>query len=274
MPTHKTLAKKKYIFLDIFFSTKAFILKKCIFYMAHRIPLLEKLFNHYGLSEEDRGRIRTDLALIKAKDEETFLHSARVTLLSMKIARHLGMDTKPLLFAAPRHDDGKIFVPDEILKKKKNWGPKDSAAMKAHPVDTFKRVEPTNAFSAYIAVNHHRHGPQPYPERLPNGTHKLTLRAKRLAFEYSKVLAIADCWDAAVNRKNSRFNGKLNLKIVKEAMLRDLQKMQPMVNKLFNEKFFTEQMLANSVMGKAIRGRSLARKKFAVKMRKRIRTRR
>jgi len=258
-----------------FLPQKLLFLGNAFFYMSYRIPLFEKLFADYELSEEDKGRIRTDLALLKAKDRETFLHSARVTLLSMKIAKYLGMNTKPLLFAAPRHDDGKMLVPDKVLKKKKNWGPKDSAAMKAHPVDTFKRVEPANAFSAYIAVNHHRHGLNPYPEKLPKGTHELTLSAKRRAFEYSKVLAIADCWDATVNRRNSRFAGqKITLNLVKEAMIHDLQRIRPMVDKLFNEKFFTEQMLAKTVMGKTNNGRVLARKKFAVKVRKRIRTKR
>lgn len=219
--------------------------------MTFKIPLFEKLFNEYGLSEEDKSRIRTDLEAIKVKDEETFLHSVRVTLLSMKIAKHLGMDPKPLLFAAPRHDDGKILVPDKVLKKKKNWGPEDSAIMKNHSTQSFRMLEPTNAFSAYIAVDHHRHGENPYPRRLPKGTHELSVKAKRLAFEYSKPLAIADCWDAAVNRRNSRFNGKrVTLKIVREALLHDLIHMQPMVNKLFEEKFFTQQMLANTVMGR------------------------
>ncbi|MFA5930836.1 MAG: HD domain-containing protein [archaeon] len=227
--------------------------------MVLKIPLFEKLFNDYGLSEEDKGRIRRDLEAIKAKDEETFLHSVRVTLLSMKIAKQLGMDPKPLLFAAPRHDDGKILVPNKVLKKKKNWGPEDSAIMKAHPVDSFRMLEPTNAFSAYIDVDHHRHGENPYPKRLPKGeTFVLSPKAKRLAFEYSKPLAIADCWDAAVNRKNSRFGGKrITLKLIREAMLHDLSHIQPMVNKLFEEKFFTQQMLANTVMGREKRRLSL-----------------
>lgn len=235
------------------------------------IPLFEKLFNEYGLGEADRERIRTDLASLEARDKETFLHSIRVTLLSMKIAKHFGMDTHPLFFSAPRHDDGKLLVPDRVLKKRKNWGPSDSAAMKAHPVDSFRMLEPTNAFSAYIAVNHHRHGLNPYPKRLPKGTHQLTLRAKREAFEYSKVLAIADCWDAAVNRKNSRFAGKrITLDLVKEVMLHDLARIQPMVNQLFNEKFFNEEMLAKSTMGKTNKRNILERKKVALKFKRRV----
>jgi len=235
------------------------------------IPLFEKLFIEYGLREEDRERIRTDLALLKAKDRETFLHSVRVTLLSMKIAKHFGMNTRPLFFSAPRHDDGKLLVPDKVLKKKKNWGPSDSAVMKAHPVDSFKRLEPTNAFSAYIAVNHHRHGPNPYPKKLPKGTHNLSLRAKREAFEYSKILAIADCWDAAVNRNNNRFAGKrITLDLVKEVMLHELARIQPMVNQLFNENFFNEEMLAKSTRGKVNKRNLLERKKVTLKIKRRI----
>jgi hypothetical protein len=213
--------------------------------MFNKEPLLNGLFEEYGLSEVEQNRIIRDLARIKSKDSQTYYHSLRTTLLAMEIAKHFGLDPKPLLFAGPRHDFGKINTPDHILKKKGNFTHEDHLKMGPHPADMFHHVHPTNAFTAQIGVSHHRHQLNPYPKKLPKGEVKLTHKAKLLANKYSKHLALADWLDAALFRKNSRFAGQaLTVDLLKSTMLHDMPKLKSMIEKIFADGIVNEKLIA------------------------------
>jgi hypothetical protein len=241
-----------------------------------RVSELEGLFEQYQVKEFDRQLIRRDLGLLREKDFETFAHSVRTTLLSMKIAQLLGMDPKPLLFAGPRHDVGKKNTPNKVLKKKSNFTREDREAMKPHPTDSFNHLLRTNLFSAQIGVSHHRHGNDPYPKRLPRGAGVLSHKTKLLANKYSKPLAIADWIDAALFRKNSRFSGQqVTLELVKREMLKDMPKLSQMIEKVFSEGLVNEQMLIMARQRRAslqrrsrVSRRSTVKKSFTVRRKK------
>ncbi len=235
-----------------------------------RVSELEELFEQYGVKEFDRQLIRRDLGILRSKDVETFFHSVRTTLLAMRIAQHFGMDPKPMLIAGPRHDIGKKDVPNKILKKKGTFTSEDKSAIKPHATDTYNRLIRTSVFSAQIGVNHHRHGKDPYPKRIPKGPNVLSQKAKLLANKYSKALAIADWIDAALFRKNSRFSGReVTLDLIKKEMLKEMPKLSKMIELVFSDGIINEQMLANAKQKRESQliGKSFVRKKTALKRR-------
>ncbi len=215
--------------------------------MYGKVPVLETLFDEYNLTQLDRAYIARDLLLLKKKDLATYAHSIRTTLFAMEIAKYLGQNPRNLLFAGPRHDIGKLEVPNKVLKKKGKFNDEDRAVMKFHPVDTALHVAETHPYSALIGVNHHRHGVHPYPKRIPKieSLQNLSHEAKLSAHKESKLLAIADWFDAAVYRRNSKFFGqKITLDLIRQEMINEMPKLKGTIDKLFDGKFFKPEMLS------------------------------
>jgi len=223
--------------------------------MHQKVPSLEHLFEEFNVSQKDREYIVRDLMMLKKKDIVTFAHSIRTTLMAVEIAKHLGLNPKALLYAGPRHDMGKLEVPNKVLKKKGVFTDEDRAVMKFHPVDTAIHVAETNPYSALIGVNHHRHSTHPYPKRIPKieSLAGMSHSAKRSAHNESKLLAIADWFDAAVYRKNSKFQGKkINLDFIREEMTKEMPKLKGTIDKLFTSGFFKKEDLVHLKVKKSI----------------------
>ncbi|MFA6065338.1 MAG: HD domain-containing protein [archaeon] len=232
--------------------------------MYERIPALETLFDEYQLTSKDRAYIVRDLLRLKKKDLVTYSHSIRTTFLAMEIAKYLGLNPRALLFAGPRHDVGKLEVPDKILKKKGIFNDADRAVMSQHPTDTAIHVSQTNPYSALIGVNHHRHAVKPYPKSIPKieALQNLSHEAKISAHKESKLLAIADWFDAAVYRRNSKFIGKeVTLDVIRREMIKEMPKLKGTIDKLFEGGFFKTEMLLPLKRNKYVFPKRFAREK-------------
>jgi|GEM_PF-6476252 len=205
---------------------------------------IDSLLKEYNVNETDSRRIRADLERIRKKDLETYAHSIRTTFLSVELAKFFGLNPKAFVYAAPRHDYGKVHVEDRVLKKKGRFTSSDRVKMSTHPLYAFNHTKQDNPFSALLEGMHHMHNAEPYPAELPLGKSRILREKEADAKEYSKVLAIADWWDAAVNRKNSRtVPEKLTLEFLRAEMKKGLPKLGKMIDRLFEEGFFNETKL-------------------------------
>jgi len=206
---------------------------------------LEPLFEKYHLTEEERAPILLDLIALRKKHKGTYEHSIRTTLLAVEIAKHLGMNPRELLLASPRHDIGKKEISNKVLNKKGEFTSEDRRVMSEHPTSTAHHVAKTNPHGALIGLKHHRHKEAPYPKRLPSidSINNLPHPEKRTAHNESKILAIADWFEAAVYRKSNKFGGrKVTLDLIKTEMIKEMPKLRGIIERLFQEGFFAKKM--------------------------------
>lgn len=141
------------------------------------------------------------LTTIRDYDEYTFVHSVNVTIFTVSIGKRLGL-TKLQLYdlglAALFHDVGKSRVPLEVLNK---TGPLDDdewRIMQAHPwlgvltlfgLRGYGEIPYRSMITAY--EHHMKTDLTGYPK---------TLRPRTLSV-YSKIIAVADAFDAATSRR-------------------------------------------------------------------------
>jgi len=136
------------------------------------------------------------LSSIKNYDEYTYNHSTNVAVLSITFGQHLGLDKEMLStlgMAALLHDVGKVDIDKEVLNKSGKLSRDEWEMLKAHPLLGVGKLLKTGEMremlirAMVVAFQHHRRiDLQGYPET--TSTRDLNL--------FSKVVAIADCYDA------------------------------------------------------------------------------
>jgi putative nucleotidyltransferase with HDIG domain len=146
------------------------------------------------ISEDES--VMLSLTSIKNYDEYTFNHSANVSVYSIAFGQKLGLDKQALSdlgMAGMFHDIGKVRVPKEILHKPGRLSADEWEIMKNHSVYgaeiLLRARELTDATirNIMVAFEHHLNVDLGgYP----------TLSDRRDLNLFSKIVAIADCFDA------------------------------------------------------------------------------
>lgn len=145
--------------------------------------------------------IQTTIALaaaIDAKDHYTHGHIARVTALSLEIAKKLSRKNKKIFtekffehlhIASLLHDIGKIGVPESILNKQGPLDSEEKKKMEEHPIVGTTILQPINELEeAILGVKYHheKYDGSGYPERL---------KGKQIPLVAS-IISVADTFDA------------------------------------------------------------------------------
>lgn len=130
--------------------------------------------------------------VIDAKSPDTAGHSARVGMITDKIAEKLGMSSasrRLLRRAAILHDVGKLGVSSAILEKPGKLDAEEWESMRAHAALTTNILGQIGVMSemAMIAGSHH--------ERLDGKGYPLGLNESSISLE-SRIITIADIYDA------------------------------------------------------------------------------
>ncbi|MGD8727795.1 MAG: HD domain-containing protein [Gemmatimonadales bacterium] len=141
------------------------------------------------------------LTTIRDYDEYTFVHSVNVTIFAVSIGKRLGL-TKLQLFdlglAALFHDVGKSRVPLEVLNKEGPLDDDEWRIMQAHPwlgvltlfgLRGYGEIPYRSMIAAY--EHHMKIDLTGYPR---------SVRQRKLSV-YSKIIAVADAFDAATSRR-------------------------------------------------------------------------
>ena len=141
------------------------------------------------------------LTTIRDYDEYTFTHSVNVCIFSVALGKRLGLSKLQLFdlgMAALFHDIGKSRVPLEVLNKSSGLTDVEWRLMAAHPwlgVLALFQVRGTQEVpyrSVVVAVEHHmKTDLTGYPR---------SIRPRQMGI-YSKVVAVADSFDAATSRR-------------------------------------------------------------------------
>jgi response regulator RpfG family c-di-GMP phosphodiesterase len=137
---------------------------------------------------------------LEIRDRETEGHTRRVTELTMRLARYMGVSDHEMVNiyrGVLLHDIGKMGVPDDILKKKGKLTPDEWAEMRQHPIYAYNLLSPISFLRGAVDIPycHHEHWDgSGYPRGLKGEQIPLTAR----------IFAVIDNWDALLSDRPYR----------------------------------------------------------------------
>ena len=126
------------------------------------------------------------------RDKETEGHSQRVTDLTLRIAKELGVKDEDLVHirrGALLHDLGKIGIPDNILLKPGRLTEEEWVIMKNHPVIAYDMLNPIEYLRPALDIpycHHEKRDGSGYPRGLKGEEIPLAAR----------IFTVVDVWDA------------------------------------------------------------------------------
>ncbi len=160
-----------------------------------------------GIEDIVRGFIRSFrqeinplgiLASIKSSHEYTFTHVANVGILTMSTAESIGFSGEHLHqigVASLLHDVGKLFIPEEILKKPGALTPEERKIMETHTVKGARyltNLEGIPKLAVLAALEHHiKYDGTGYPN----------IRGGWRPNIASQIIAVADVFDAMRSKR-------------------------------------------------------------------------
>jgi putative nucleotidyltransferase with HDIG domain len=136
---------------------------------------------------------------VEAKDVYTQGHSRRVAQYALILAKHMkkSVDMAELELTGVLHDIGKISTPDAVLLKEGKLTQQEYDVMKRHPLDGMQLAKSlgfSQKVQSGILHHHERYDGKGYPYGLAGEDIPL----------YSRILAIADSFDAMTSRRAYR----------------------------------------------------------------------
>lgn len=147
--------------------------------------------NH--LMELEKANLEILLALVrmlKFRDDETDKHSERVTELFLRLGEKLGgMDMELEYRGALLHDIGKMFVPDNILRKPGKLTAGETTIMKLHPQNAYDLLSPIRYLEKCLDIPYCHH------EKWDGSGYPNALQGSNIHI-YGRITALADVFDA------------------------------------------------------------------------------
>jgi putative nucleotidyltransferase with HDIG domain len=134
------------------------------------------------------------------RDHETEGHTLRVTDLTMKLARAMGVSESQLIAirrGALLHDIGKMGVPDAILLKEGKLTDEEWVVMRQHPQFAHDMLLPIAYLNDALSIpycHHERWDGTGYPQGLKGDLIPIAAR----------IFAVVDVWDALTNDRTYR----------------------------------------------------------------------
>lgn len=142
------------------------------------------------------------LTTVKSYDEYTFHHMINVCILSLALARALGLPRDHAIslgIGGLLHDVGKVKVPAEILQHDGALDEEQWRVIQRHPVDGAGLVLITsrNAYHPAVATVLEHHASY-------DGSGYPTLSGRRSPSLPARIVAVADCFDAVTSKRAYR----------------------------------------------------------------------
>lgn len=134
------------------------------------------------------------------KDKETEGHTLRVTILTERLARFMGVEGEALKHirrGALLHDIGKMGIPDSILLKPGTLTEEERAVIRQHPIYAYEMLNPIKFLEPAMDIpycHHEKWDGTGYPRRL---------KAMEIPFA-ARVFSVVDVWDALISDRPYR----------------------------------------------------------------------
>ncbi len=134
------------------------------------------------------------------KDKETEGHTRRVTVLTERLARSMGVEGEALEHirrGALLHDIGKMGIPDSILMGKGSLTPEERDRMRQHPIYARDMLWPIKFLRPAVDIPYCHH------EKWDGTGYPRGLKGMEIPFA-ARIFMIVDVWDALVSDRSYR----------------------------------------------------------------------
>ncbi len=167
-----------------------------------RAVLYQASFNLRIMKDRYLQTVRVLITALEHRDPYTYGHSSRVAVWCRKIAVEMGLPPEEVAvieLGGLVHDVGKVGVPDMILNKPDRLTQEEFDRIKEHTIigERILLAMEGMAEVALMARQHHLYytsGGRSYPDELPG----------REAYVGSRILSVADAWDAMTSDRPYR----------------------------------------------------------------------
>lgn len=129
---------------------------------------------------------------LELRDHETAGHTKRVTEMTLKLAKQMGvseLELPHLRRGVMLHDIGKMGVPDNILLKTEPLTDEEWEVMKQHPVNAHKLLSPISYLRPALDIPYSHH------EKWDGSGYPQGLKGEQIPLA-ARIFAIVDVWDA------------------------------------------------------------------------------
>ena len=134
------------------------------------------------------------------RDKETEGHTQRVTILTERLARSMGVDGDALVHitrGALLHDIGKMGIPDGILLKPGQLTEDERTLIRKHPVYAYEMLSPINFLLPAIDIPYCHH------EKWDGTGYPRGLKGEEIPFA-ARIFPVIDVWDALISDRPYR----------------------------------------------------------------------
>ncbi|MGC9063072.1 MAG: HD-GYP domain-containing protein [bacterium] len=134
------------------------------------------------------------------RDKETEGHSQRVTELTLRIAKKMGVRDEDLIHirrGALLHDMGKIGIPDNILLKPDKLSEEEWEIMKKHPVYAYQMLSRIEYLRPALDIPYCHH------EKWDGSGYPRGLKGEEIPLA-ARIFAVADVFDALTSDRSYR----------------------------------------------------------------------
>jgi putative nucleotidyltransferase with HDIG domain len=128
------------------------------------------------------------------RDKETEGHTQRVTTLTQRLARSMGVGEDALVHitrGALLHDVGKMAIPDSILLKPGGLTPEERALIQKHPNYAYEMLNPIKFLIPALDIPYCHH------EKWDGSGYPRGLKGEEIPFA-ARIFSVVDVWDALV----------------------------------------------------------------------------
>jgi HD-GYP domain-containing protein (c-di-GMP phosphodiesterase class II) len=129
---------------------------------------------------------------LELRDEETQGHTQRVTDLTVRLARRMGISDDDLVQikrGALLHDIGKMGIPDGILNKPGPLSESEWEVMRKHPIYAYQMLSPISYLRPALAI------PCCHHERWDGSGYPMGWKEEDIPLP-ARIFAVVDVWDA------------------------------------------------------------------------------
>ncbi len=137
---------------------------------------------------------------LEMRDQETEGHSRRVTELTMRLARTMGMSDEQLAHlrrGTLLHDIGKMGIPDHILRKPGPLSEEEWDLMRQHPLRAYEMLKDIDYLRPALDIPRFHH------EKWDGSGYPQGLKGEEIPLP-ARIFAIVDVWDALLSDRPYR----------------------------------------------------------------------
>jgi len=152
------------------------------------------------LEEAYQATLEGWVSALDMRDKETEGHTQRVTVLTQRLARAMGVDEDQMIHitrGALLHDIGKMAIPDGILLKPGKLTDDERALIQKHPMYAYDMLNRIEFLRPAIDIPHYHH------EKWDGTGYPEGLKGEQIPFA-ARIFPVIDVWDALISDRPYR----------------------------------------------------------------------